>query len=79
MTSKIPKGILPTQRAASKVRPLIKRTFRALGRRKIVVEGFGRKVPAFVLIVGGSDVPVGVWISPAELRRLITVARRILK
>lgn len=65
--------------AGRKVRPLIKRTLRALGRRKIVIEGFGRRAPAFILIVGGSDVPVGVWVSPVELRKLIAVAKRILK
>ena len=63
----------------AKVRPTTRRTLRALGGRRIVVEGFGRRSPAFVAIAGGSDVPVGAWLSPAELRRLVDVAKRILK
>lgn len=63
----------------TKVRPTTRRTLRALGGRRIVVEGFGRRSPAFVAIAGGSDVPVGAWLSPAELRRLIAAAKRILK
>lgn len=67
------------KRSEAKVRPTTRRTLRALGGRRIVVEGFGRRSPAFVAITGGSDVPVGAWLSPAELRRLVDVARRILK
>lgn len=63
----------------TKVRPTLRRTLRALGGRRIVVEGFGRRAPAFVAIAGGSDVPVGAWLSPAELRRLVEVGRKILK
>lgn len=65
--------------AAMKVRPTTRRTLRALGGRRIVVEGFGRRAPTFVAISGGSDVPVVAWLSPAELRRLIETARRILR
>lgn len=64
---------------ASKIRPTTRRTLRALGGRRVVIEGFGRRAPAFVSIAGSSDVPVGAWISPAELRRLADAARKILK
>ena len=67
------------KRGEAKVRPTTKRTLRALGGRRVVVEGFGRRSPTFVAIAGGSDVPVGAWLSPGELRRLIAAARRILK
>jgi hypothetical protein len=63
----------------ARIRPKTRRTLRALGGRRIVVEGFGRRAPSFVSIAGGSDVPVGAWLSPGELRRLADVARRILK
>ncbi len=65
--------------AAAKVRPKTRRTLRALGGRRVVVEGFGRQSPTFVAIAGSADVPVGAWLSPGELRRLVDVARRILK
>lgn len=61
------------------IRPKTRRTLRALGGRRIVIEGFGRRAPTFVAIVGSSDVPVGAWLSPAELRRFIATARRILR
>lgn len=67
------------KRSVTKVRPTTRRTLRALGGRRVVVEGFGRRAPTFVAIAGGSDVPVGAWLSPAELRRFIDTARRILK
>lgn len=63
----------------AKVRPTTRRTLRALGGRRVVVEGFGRRVGAFVAISGGSDVPVGAWLSPGELRKLADAARRILR
>lgn len=66
------------KRGATKVRPIIKRTLRALGGRRVVVEGFGRKSPAFVTIVGGSEAPSGAWLGPRELRRLVEAARKIL-
>jgi hypothetical protein len=66
-------------RDAAKIRPKTRSTLRALGGRRVVVEGFGRRSPAFVTIAGGSDVPVGAWLSPGELRRLANAARRILK
>ena len=67
------------KRSVTKVRPTTRRTLRALGGRRIVIQGFGRRAPTFVAIAGGSDVPVGAWLSPAELRRFIDTARRILK
>ena len=66
-------------KTAGKLRPSARRTLRALGGRRVVIEGFGRRSPAFVTITGGSDVPVGAWLSPTELRRFIETARRILK
>jgi hypothetical protein len=45
----------------------------------VVVEGFGPSSPTFVAIAGGDAVPIGAWLSPAELRRFVETARRILK
>jgi len=67
------------KRDETKIRPTIKRTFRALQGRRVVIEGFGRRAPAFIAIGGSSDVPVGAWLSPADLRRLVETAKRILK
>ena len=67
------------KKRVAKVRPKTRRTLRAFGSRRILIEGFGRRSPTFVAIVGGSDVPVGAWISPTQLRRLIEAAKRILK
>lgn len=67
------------KKTAGKIRPSTRRTLRALGGRRIVIEGFGRRSPAFVAISGGSDAPISAWISPAELRRFVETARRILK
>lgn len=64
---------------AAKIRPTTRRTLRALGGRRIVVEGFGRRAPTFVAIAAGGDAPIGAWLSPAELRRFVEAARRILK
>ncbi len=63
----------------AKVRPKTRRTLRALGGRRIVVEGFGRRAPTFVAIAGGSEAPIGAWLSPAALRKLVEAARRILR
>lgn len=63
----------------AKVRPKTRSTLRALGGRRIVVEGFGRRAPTFVAIAGGSEAPIGAWLSPAALRRLVEAARRILR
>ena len=63
----------------AKIRPTTRRTLRALGGRRVVVEGFGRRSPTFVAIAGGSDAPIGAWLSPGELRRFIDTAKRILK
>jgi len=65
------------RREVTRVRPTARRTLRARGGRRIVLEGFGRET--FVAIAGSSDVPVGAWLSPVELRRLVEFARRILK
>ena len=62
-----------------KVRPTTRRTLRALGGRRVVVEGFGPSAPTFVTISGGGDVPIGAWLPPAELRRLVEAGRKILK
>jgi hypothetical protein len=62
-----------------KVRPTTRRTLRALGGRRIVVEGFGRNAPAFVAIAGGGAVPVGAWLTRTALRRFVETAKRILK
>ena len=63
--------------ATTKARPTTRRTLQALGGRRITVEGFGRR--AFVTIVGASEVPVGAWLAPSELRKFVTAAKRILK
>ena len=62
----------------AKIRPKVRRTLRALGGRRVVVEGFGRRAPTFVAITGG-NAPCGAWLSPGELRRLAETARKILK
>ena len=67
------------KKTVAKVRPKSRRTLRALGGRRIVVESFGRGAPTFVAISGGSDVPVGAWLSPTVLRQLVATARRILR
>jgi hypothetical protein len=64
---------------ATKLRPSTRRTLRARAGRRVVIEGFGRRSPAFVAIAAGGAAPVGAWLSPAELRQLVAVARRILK
>lgn len=66
-------------KTAAKVRPTTRRTLRALGGRRLVVEGFGRRSPTFVAITGGKEPPRGAWLSPSELRRFAETARRILK
>jgi len=63
----------------SKIRPTTKRTVRGLGGRRIVLEGFGRHAPAFIAIAAGGTAPIGAWLSPTELRRLIEAARKILR
>jgi hypothetical protein len=54
-------------------------SLRALGGRRVVFESYGRRLPIYVAIAGGSDVPVGAWFTPTEMRRLAETARRILK
>lgn len=68
------KRMVPT-----KPRPTARRTLRALGGRRVIVSSFGRRAPVYVAIAGSSDVPVGAWLSPNELRRFVETARRILK
>jgi hypothetical protein len=54
-------------------------TLRALGGRRVVFESYGPSLPIYVAIAGASDVPVGAWFTPTELRRFAETARRILK
>jgi len=63
----------------TKIRPTTKRILRGLGGRRVVLEGFGHRAPAFIAISAGGFTPIGAWLSPAELRRLIEAARRILR
>ena len=63
----------------AKVRPKTRRTLRTLGGRRIMVEGFGRRAPMFMAIAGGNEPPIGAWLSPAALRRLVAAAKRILR
>jgi hypothetical protein len=62
-----------------KIRPRVKRSLRALSGRRVVIEGFGRKAPSFVMIGGGGDTPASAWLAPAELRKLIETGKKILK
>jgi hypothetical protein len=61
------------------VRPSSRRTLRALGGRRIVIENYGKHAPTFIAIAGSSDVPVGAWLSRSELRRFVETAKKILK
>lgn len=63
----------------AKIRPTTRRTLRAHGGRTVLVEGFGGRSPTFVAIAGGSDAPIGAWLSPGELRKFVNAAKRILK
>lgn len=65
--------------AAAKVRAKTRRTIRALGGRRIVIESFGRRAPMFMAISGGSDAPIGAWLSPVTLRKLVEAGKRILR
>ena len=69
----------PSVDAGPNVRPTTRRTLRALGGRRVMIEGFGRRSPTFIAIAAGDASPVGAWLSPIELRRFIETARRILK
>lgn len=72
-------GVHPRrQRGDAKVSPQIRRTFRALAGRRLVIEGFGPRSPVLVAITGG-EVPSAAWLSLAELRRLVAVGRKILR
>lgn len=62
-----------------KIRPSTRRTLRALGGRRIVVEGFGRRASTLVAITGAGFPPAVAWLSPAALRRFVAAARRILR
>lgn len=62
-----------------KIRPETKRVLRGLGGRRVVLEGFGPRAPAFIAITAHGEPPLGAWLSPRELRRLIETARRILQ
>jgi hypothetical protein len=63
----------------TKIRPTTKRTLRGLGGRRVVLEGFGRRAPAFIAITAGGAPPLGAWLSPTELRRFVEAARKILR
>jgi hypothetical protein len=65
--------------APAKIRPTTKRTLQGLGGRRVLLEGFGRQAPAFIAITAGSSPPIGAWLSPAELRRFVEAAKRILQ
>lgn len=67
------------KRDAGTIRPKVRRTLRALGGRRVVIEGFGRRAPAFVAISGGGDLPIGAWLSPPEMRRLADAVKKSLK
>jgi len=62
-----------------KIRPTTKRTVRALGGRRVMIEGFGPRAPVFIAIAAGGAPPIGAWLSQAELRRLVEAARKILR
>lgn len=62
----------------SRVRPKARRTMRTLGGGRLVIEGFGRRSPAFIVVAGAAG-PFGAWLSPRELRRFVEIARKILK
>ena len=66
-------------RDAPRIKPRVKVTLRALGGRRVVIEGFGRRSPAFVAVAGGGGCPEAAWLSPRELRRLVDAGRKILK
>jgi hypothetical protein len=68
----------PRQRGDVRVSPRIRRTFRALAGRRLVIEGFGPRSPVLVAITGGAA-SSAAWLSPAELRRLVAVGRKILR
>jgi hypothetical protein len=67
------------KRAVASPRPKVRRTLRVLGGRRVTIEGFGPRSAAFMTISGGSDVPVGTWLSPRQLRQLIVTAQKLLK
>jgi hypothetical protein len=61
-----------------KIKPRVRATLRAHGGRRVVIEGFDRHAPAFI-VVTGNGCPEGAWLSPRELRRLSETVRKILK
>ena len=44
-----------------------------------MLQGFGRRAPAFIAIAANDTAPIGAWLSPTELRRLVEAARKILR
>jgi hypothetical protein len=62
-----------------KIRPRVRTTLRALDGRRIIIEGFGRRAPAFVAVTGGGGAPSAAWLSPTALRHLATAIRKIRK
>lgn len=59
------------------VRPRVKRSLRALSGRRVVIQGFSSRAPAFVAILGGEK-PESAWLSPGELKKLVAAAKEIL-
>jgi len=62
-----------------RVRPKTTSVIRALSGRRVVIEGYGQRSPTFVGVAGGGEVPIGAWLSPAALRRLIVATKKALK
>jgi len=71
--------VLGDQSAApQKIRPTSRRTLRALGGRRVILESFGTRAPTFLAIVAGGTPPIGVWLSQTELQHLVEALRKIL-
>lgn len=62
-----------------KVKARVRTTLRALDGRRVVIEGYGRRAPAFIAVAGGGYAPSAAWLSPAALRHLATAIRKIRK
>jgi hypothetical protein len=60
------------------VKAKTRRTVRALAGQRLVIEGFGRRAPALI-VISGVDVPASAWLSPVALRQLVAAVQRILK
>lgn len=79
LTGRVTPGHGKTRRAEPpKIRPTSKRTLRALGGRRVILESFGPRAPAFLAITAGGTPPIGAWLSQAELHHLVAALRKIL-